>query len=399
MSRYIIILWFVFPLQLWAQQVPIIGIGDDFKYEKSLSVTNFFKETVTFDELEKDLIILDFFNTYCTTCIEAMPKYKEIQSQYTDRLRILPVSTEERPKIHGMIERNSKIVDQDFPIVLEDKLLSEMFPYLSVPHLVWIFKNKVIAITMGDMLTSKNIDKILNNETVAYWPIKNDFPIAINHTKKEEFESFTKIGKYKNGLPAKFDIDTIGNYIYFKMDNVAPIQAFLYLYGLIEKLPLMKKERMIFNVAQIGRLLNIDSLPYSEWLQQHAFCYESSWPIAINEKSQINFVISDLSNRLGYKVNLDKREANIWEIVKRKQLRNKAMKAMSDKLQRLDVSIQLLEILNKDFPPILFDTKQSNTMIHLEQVKDFQSLRESLRQQGFDLIKSRKKITSLIISE
>src|SRR5690606_33993722 len=51
-------------------------------------------KTVSLNEYRGKLIVLDFWNTYCGACIDAMPKMNALENQYKNSLAILLVSPE-----------------------------------------------------------------------------------------------------------------------------------------------------------------------------------------------------------------------------------------------------------------------------------------------------------------
>ena len=110
------------------------------------------------------LLLLDFWATYCTTCIEKMDHMEQLVKQHPDQLAVLLVSTagknDTRRRINDLFGRikNSAGNRYQLPVVVNDTALSGLFPNKYLPHIVWINADqKVIAITGSEAVTTHNI--------------------------------------------------------------------------------------------------------------------------------------------------------------------------------------------------------------------------------------------------
>ena len=86
------------------------------------------------------------------------------------------ISREEKGTVVKLLnEVNRKIGNGKLSSVVEDTIVSALFPHKVLPHYVWVDKNNVIvAITDGDAVSSSNVEAFLNNETLKM-PLKTDF--------------------------------------------------------------------------------------------------------------------------------------------------------------------------------------------------------------------------------
>src|SRR5690554_4888812 len=74
-----------------------LGVGDvipDELWDMSLRIVNHPQETETIvlNDFKGKLIILDFWGTFCGSCIAAMPGIAEIQQRHVDNMVVIPVS-------------------------------------------------------------------------------------------------------------------------------------------------------------------------------------------------------------------------------------------------------------------------------------------------------------------
>ena len=54
------------------------------------------KKNILLQDFQKKLIILDFWATWCGSCISAFPKTKRIEKQFSENLQIIPITTQDQ---------------------------------------------------------------------------------------------------------------------------------------------------------------------------------------------------------------------------------------------------------------------------------------------------------------
>lgn len=108
-------------------------------------------------------IILDFWNTWCNSCIKGLRKLDSLQFKFGKELTILAVTTQKEKSVRAFLERKG-IVLPNLPMHFADSLLSGYFPYQSLPHTAWIKNGKLDFVTYGYNVNERNITKWLNGE-------------------------------------------------------------------------------------------------------------------------------------------------------------------------------------------------------------------------------------------
>lgn len=172
----------------YAQKVPIndstqihdLTIGDKVPDHVFTKVQNYPGGKIDLSKLKSKLIILDFWNTWCLSCIEAMPEMEKLQEKYGDRIQIILVT---KDKAEAIKKLKSDIVHNvRLPMIIGDTFLSNHFAYKSVPTHAWIDSTgEVNQITDGWNTTEKNIDTYLNGNSVslALKAEKRDFQYGV----------------------------------------------------------------------------------------------------------------------------------------------------------------------------------------------------------------------------
>ncbi|MBL1410423.1 TlpA family protein disulfide reductase [Sphingobacterium faecale] len=108
------------------------------------------------DYRDRELIILDFWSSWCSGCINKMPESVHIQKEFSDKIQIVYSSSEGEDKLKRIVENLPSKECLDY--VYEDSIFNKVFPHKLVPHVVWVNNcREVIAITAGKELSSANI--------------------------------------------------------------------------------------------------------------------------------------------------------------------------------------------------------------------------------------------------
>jgi thiol-disulfide isomerase/thioredoxin len=151
--------------------------GDKMPDVQITNILNSRAKTSKLSDYKGKLVILDFWSTWCTACVESFPELDSLQYQFAGKLQVLLVN----PKKDRDTERGVKIVIDRMkewsarpfilPVVLQDTMLTRYFEFHSIPTCVWIGQEgTVIAITDKKQVNAANIARIINGEKVALRP-------------------------------------------------------------------------------------------------------------------------------------------------------------------------------------------------------------------------------------
>ena len=143
-----------------------LGIGDRMPDIIISDVTNYPGGKIKISDLKGKLTILDFWNTLCSSCVEAFPKMQKLQDKYSTQLQILLVNYQSKETVQQFLSKHKQItgLSVDLPIVCNDQQLNAYFKPPSFPHYVWVDEKGIIRyISFGDDVTAENIELVLNH--------------------------------------------------------------------------------------------------------------------------------------------------------------------------------------------------------------------------------------------
>lgn len=155
----------------FAQNIKPLSIGDTVPDITLNHLINYKTPTARLSDFKGRLLVLDFWATWCTACINTFPHNYELQQHYGDKIQILNVGFQPENKIKPFLADLEKRKGRQYHIttVTDDTILKQLFPHTFIPHLVWIDTNRIVrAITAADKLSLRNINKILDGKTADF---------------------------------------------------------------------------------------------------------------------------------------------------------------------------------------------------------------------------------------
>lgn len=274
---------------------------------------NYKEKSAKLSDFEGKLVILDFFATWCTSCVKALPHLDALQQQRND-VKILVVTSEPKEKVKAFFERNKLLKGLELTLVTEDTTCKKVFPHQLIPHEVWISGNRVLkAVTAAEYVTADKINEALAGKETS-WVMKDDF-FTFDHSKplkplldkvtatpgKSFYSGFAGYIEGPGFLKEGLITDSASQTTRFYILN-APVLNMYY--------KAFKEERLGFLKSSAYRALLVkDTLQYlydpaihkykREWQKAHAFCYESAWPIGTPEAVMREKLKNDLDQYFG----------------------------------------------------------------------------------------------------
>lgn len=208
MQKLILCLAIICPMLLGAQPKPI-AVGDTMPSFKFTNIINRPHQQICLQQQKGKLIILDFWATWCSSCIKGFNKLDTLSTLFPNKLFPILVNNtistgDDVAKITSYLAaRNSnKATVMKYPVAIETgPQLKQWFPRMYLPHYVWLYNNRVVAITSSAELTKENVQSILSGNPI---PIKQ----KIDTVKRQPTELLQQGGAggfRKNPLEMKKD--------------------------------------------------------------------------------------------------------------------------------------------------------------------------------------------------
>ncbi|MNK17255.1 thiol-disulfide oxidoreductase [compost metagenome] len=167
-------------------QIKALNIGDKIPqslWDTPLDVINNpnGQKTIKLSEYRnKKLIILDFWASWCGSCIENMEHVRSLEAKYKVNTVFLKVNSfsskdshERIVKVFDKFKSRTNVDLSTMEYIFRDSVLEKYFPHVSIPHIVWIYDGKYIGSTYAQGLTSDAIDQVLHNKPLKDH-LKND---------------------------------------------------------------------------------------------------------------------------------------------------------------------------------------------------------------------------------
>ncbi len=126
------------------------------------NVVNYKNTTLKLSDFQGKIVLLDFWATWCGSCIKAMPKLDSLQKEFADHLQIISVTYQKKAEIDKFKKLNSTVQNFKLPMVTGDEQLIKLFPHRALPHLVWISQEgKFISTSSGYTIADSTFQNLL----------------------------------------------------------------------------------------------------------------------------------------------------------------------------------------------------------------------------------------------
>lgn len=259
------------------------------------------------------LLILDFWASWCTSCLRHFPRLDSVQQQYNGQVQVVLVnsrSTGDSPeKIRAVFEKRQTPGGRkySFPLLNGDTVLSALFPHKLLPHTVWLDSGRrVVAITTPAELTAANIETFLQTGSLVlkqkadaiHFNRKKPLFFQGNGGSGEAIRFRSLLTPHISGLPtgSATDRDAAGCITRILFTNHSLLR--LYQYAWQAFLP---PAQVRLQVADPSRLTNTLNDP--QWTYDHTWTYELMVPPSTDEEVRRRMRY-DLESFFGYTARL-----------------------------------------------------------------------------------------------
>lgn len=394
-----------------------LSLGDAVPDLEFKSLINHTGQTARLSDFKGKNIILDFWGTYCTPCVELFPELDGLQKAFKKDLVIIAATWQPREKVEAFLKTNAFAKNVSFLIATDARPLNKLFPNGSIPHEVWISKNrKLQAVTSAEYITHANIEAFTNNKTFPF--IHKDDNLSYNYEKSivenaisiNESQVLEKTSFYKHipGLSASVNLHRSDTGYFLSYLNQPLMQ--LYFNALPVRLNNFYRQYILEAAPVEDFFYNVDNLTenYDEWRLRNTYCYEVNSRQRLSDSSIKAKMLRDLNDQFNLNGRIEKRCCTLYKLLYigkgRKALKSSGIttglewsdKGLSKNLYNKPVST-LIQFLNggstKRTDVFEFEDGTSigyNIDIELKllDVGDIENLKTQLKPYGLDLKES-----------
>lgn len=164
----------------------------DFSFGKTINNSSGIS---SFKWVSSDILILDFFGTWCVPCVKALPDLASLQRRFKDKLSIILISNEQQTRLEKFVNSRQPF---PFPIVAdEDNSITRLFAPPSYPYTVVINKErKIIALTDAASLTERMVEEWMRGDpAINPAVLQTDKPITVATINLASFNKLVQLSQ------------------------------------------------------------------------------------------------------------------------------------------------------------------------------------------------------------
>lgn len=402
-----------------------LKIGDMVPDIEFSNVLNYKAKKLRLSNFRGKLIILDFWSTYCSSCIRLFPKMEELQKKYKDNLVIITVgfNVMNNDEIENFLNKGKSHFQ--LPTIVQEKSekqILNLFPHESVPHEIWISPEGIlVGITDASAVSENNIQSIIDKK-ISTLPVKSSarnvswnsqFLLGKNLQLNQVSSAFSPyIDSFKvSSNPFGLQHDSS----FWRLYDVNSTVLSLYQNAYAQKIKGLNKKRIIINsdtflFQEYSNLKNPDNWQLDQFRKNNLFCYELILPKHFEESQLYDRMILDLDWYFKFKSKIEKRKIKCLSLVELDSPHTASKKSpvldTSNFINNINTSI-FVKVLDSqrtgDNRPIIDGTKKNKTLsVQLPEegfrmLENLSKTRTILRTAGFDLIETDTELEVVVI--
>lgn len=411
-------------LQTSAQQ-KALKIGDvipEKVWMTPLSVANAPQKTMELDKDRDKLILLDFWATWCGSCLKNFPKMEALEKQFEGKLKVLPVTGEDLATLNKFFASKNGQRFKNLISVAGDPFLSKIFPHYAIPFIVWIKDGKVLNTTDASQVTADNIQEILQGkkssvETVLQ--IGRDRPLML----AEQFDLEKKTTLVNYALLSKGRIKAIAPGSGFHRNNDGVVYGRQWTnislmniyrgiaYELFEKENTPFSEKRLVNLVKNPEAIDFTITHEDDPVDDRLYNFEFIVPQNKADQLYPN-MLKALNEFSGYSALIEKQRTKCLVMKKTgasDDLKTKGGTVVSNLVKTtvilrnapLEHLIVYLNVNNQftDLNVIDETGYTDNVDLNLGTVKDLAELKKALQKYGLTLIEEERDLSMLVVRD
>lgn len=407
-----------------AQSQNPLKVGDALPkqfWETPLQMVNTPQKSTTLSADKDKLILLDFWATWCGSCLKNFPKMEALQKEFGEQVKIVPVTKEDRATLDKFFASKNGQRYKTLSSVVEDKMLTGFFPHYTIPYIVWIRNGKVVNTTDALQVSPSTVREILQDKTSSLQTvlqIDRSRPLMLSENFDLEREaalmsySLLSKGKIRAIAPGSGFHRKDGLVIGRQWTNISLMNIYRGIaYELFEKSgDLFSEKRIINNIkntAPIDFVINNEDEPVDDRLYSYEFVVPADQADGLYQ-----LMLDNLNHFSGYSGVVKKQMVRCLVLRRTTQQDNVKTKDADSKPEFTNQPLSmknspfeyLIVALNSDSRlsplPVIDETGyRGNVDMDLRAAKDMTSLQKVLQHYGLELAEANREILMLQMSD
>lgn len=317
-KAYVAIVWFclVFAQTFGAEhgtdgEIRQIHIGEVVPDVPLENLLNHQGSEVTLSTFSSRLLLIEFWDVYCASCIAGFPKLERLQRLFGDSISVLLVTKSSEEQVRQLMERSAIARNCELPMVVGDRNLSSYFHYQTVPAYAWIDAGGTLRhfSSAYTFLEENHIRDFINGLPLDM-PRKDeygDFKVGEslitegggrNLRLLQYYSLITGRTNYDNQVAVMLR-DTLTraiNGVHFVNYTIPELFRHAYADSLISFGRKPGKKQVEWDIRDPTRFLFDASSgkDIQSWLKDHTYCYENRIPAHLDERAIFEVMQRDL---------------------------------------------------------------------------------------------------------
>ena len=401
-------------LQIPAQQ-KALKIGDmipEEVWKEPMQVINHpqNKSTITLSEHKDQLILLDFWATWCGSCLKNFKKMHELEKQFEGRVKIIPVTEESSAVLNKFFSTPNGKRYSSTSSVKEDEIFHQLFPHKAVPYIIWIKNGKLINTTDADQVTEQTVSEILNKKTSSLQTViqvdrSRPFMLSENFDleKQTEMMSYSILSKGRiRGAAGGTVFRRKGESVYGRLfSNMVLLSVYRGIaYEMFSKNGQQLNDKRILKFVKNPEELIFDATT-EDRIQDSRYYTFDFIDTASDADSLYPNMLKTLNRTLPYMVTIEEKIMKCWIISKtNKNVTGKAYKD-TDPHSPMKSILSILNVDERFTPlPVIDETGISgNIGIDIKKITGLAELKKVLAKHNLQITEEERKLMMLVIRD
>ncbi|HEU4473177.1 MAG TPA: TlpA disulfide reductase family protein [Flavisolibacter sp.] len=385
---------------------------------KPFEVANYASGLLDLKDLKGKLIVLDFWNTGCYSCIQAFPKLDSLQNRFGDDIQIILVNKESRDSTQRFFAKRKKIRLPQLPFISGDTILSALFPYNAYPYAVWIDRDGTVRYrTAGYNTTAENISAVLKGDRLDVPLLAGKRPAYMPVVAKASPDWEQSFLYFSYITPCRTDVNILYDNAYLR-NKGRSIRVSNNCASLAELFIQAYEEQGCYRFTPANMQVELpDSLHFfkpsdinqlDRWSRQYSYNYDLYLPVSRKDE-MYKMMQEDLSRYFNFKVSIKIRKLRCYILVSKDNRNTDAWIRMAEdqpdhiqltNMQTLSIMLEK-RLTRSGMTPVLNETGFSikRVLFTSETINSFsvERIRTELHKNGLDLKEAERELPVLVI--